>query len=193
MKSIRAGIRGRNLIMFTIIPLMALCLMVFQSSETYAATAKEINVSVDVTLKNFYNNVKGAKAYLKTAKGVLVFPSVYKAGFGIGGEYGEGALRIGAKTIEYYSTVADSFGFQLGAQKKTLILVFTQKEALKSFRESNGWKAGVDGSVALVTVGIGGSIDTENIKDPIVAFAFDQKGLMYNLTIEGSKFSKIKK
>ncbi|MGB5749370.1 MAG: YSC84-related protein, partial [Desulfobacterales bacterium] len=74
-----------------------------------------------------------------------------------------------------------------------LILVFTQKEALKSFRESNGWKAGVDGSVALVTVGIGGSIDTTNIKDPIVAFAFDQKGLMYNLTIEGSKFSKIKK
>jgi lipid-binding SYLF domain-containing protein len=167
--------------------------MVFQSSESCAATAREINVSVDVTLKNFYNDVKGAKKYLKTAKGVLVFPSVYKAGFGFGGEYGEGALRMRGKTIEYYSTVAGSFGFQLGAQKKTLILVFTQKEALKSFRESNGWKAGVDGSVALVTVGIGGSIDTENIKDPIVAFAFDQKGLMYNLTIEGSKFTKIKK
>ncbi len=68
-----------------------------------------------------------------------------------------------------------------------------QKEALKKFRESSGWKAGVDGSVALVTDGIGGSIDTTNIKDPIFAFAMDQKGLMYNLTIEGSKFSKIKK
>jgi len=193
MKYRRVGIGNKNLIMFAIITLMALCLMVFQSSESYAATAKEINVSVDVTLKNFFKDVKGAKAYLKTAKGVLVFPSVYKAGFGIGGEYGEGALRIRGKTIEYYSTVAGSFGFQLGAQKKTLILVFTQKEALKSFRESNGWKAGVDGSVALVTVGIGGAIDTTNIKDPIVAFAFDQKGLMYNLTIEGSKFSKINK
>jgi lipid-binding SYLF domain-containing protein len=193
MKFGRAGIGDKNLRIFTIITLMALCLMVFQSSESYAATAKEINVSVDVTLKNFFKDVKGAKAYLKTAKGVLVFPSVYKAGFGIGGEYGEGALRIRGKTIEYYSTVAGSFGFQLGAQKKTLILVFTQKEALKSFRESNGWKAGVDGSVALVTVGIGGAIDTTNIKDPIVAFAFDQKGLMYNLTIEGSKFSKIDK
>ena len=62
---------------------MALCLIVLQSSESYAATSREINVSVDVTLKNFYNNVKGAKEYLKTAKGVLVFPSVYKAGFGI--------------------------------------------------------------------------------------------------------------
>jgi len=193
MKFGRTGIEDKNLRVFTIITLMALCLMVFQSSESYAATAKEINVSVDVTLKNFFKDVKGAKAYLKTAKGVLVFPSVYKAGFGIGGEYGEGALRIRGKTIEYYSTVAGSFGFQLGAQKKTLILVFTQKEALKSFRESNGWKAGVDGSVALVTVGIGGAIDTTNIKDPIVAFAFDQKGLMYNLTIEGSKFSKINK
>lgn len=189
----RVGIRERKLIIFSIITLMALYLIVFQSSESYAATAREINVSVDVTLKNFYKNVKGAKEYLKTAKGVLVFPSVYKAGFGIGGEYGEGALRIGGKTVEYYSTIAGSFGFQLGAQKKTLILVFTKKEALKNFRESNGWKAGVDGSVALVTVGIGGSIDSTNIKDPIVAFAFDQKGLMYNLTIEGSKFSKIKK
>ena len=193
MKFGRAGIGDKNLRIFTIITLIALCLMVFQSSESYAATAKEINVSVDVTLKNFFKDIKGAKAYLKTAKGVLVFPSVYKAGFGIGGEYGEGALRIRGKTIEYYSTVAGSFGFQLGAQKKTLILVFTQKEALESFRESNGWKAGVDGSVALVTVGIGGAIDTTNIKDPIVAFAFDQKGLMYNLTIEGSKFSKIDK
>ena len=193
MKFKREGIREMRFIIFIIITLIALFFTLFQSSESYAATAKEINVSVDVTLNNFYKNVKGAKRYLKSAKGVLVFPSVYKAGFGIGGEYGEGALRIGGKTIEYYSTIAGSFGFQLGAQKKTLILVFTKKEALKKFRESSGWKAGVDGSVALVTVGIGGSIDTTNIKEPIVAFAFDQKGLMYNLTIEGSKFSKIKK
>jgi lipid-binding SYLF domain-containing protein len=193
MRFKKIGNRKKKLIFFSIITLMAFYLIGFQSSESYAATAKEINVSVDVTLKNFYKDVKGAKKYLKSAKGVLVFPSVYKAGFGIGGEYGEGALRINGKTVEYYSTVAGSFGFQLGAQKKTLILVFTQKDALKSFRESNGWKAGVDGSVALVAVGIGGSIDSTNIKDPIVAFAFDQKGLMYNLTIEGSKFTKIKK
>ena len=193
MKLRLGSISKRNLTIPASIILMAFCFVVFQSADSKAATAKEINVSVDATLKNFYQDVKGAKEYLKTAKGILVFPSVYKAGFGIGGEYGEGALRIGCKTVDYYSTVAGSFGFQLGAQKKTLILVFTQKKSLKSFRESNGWKAGVDGSVALVTVGIGGSIDTTNIKDPIVAFAFDQKGLMYNLTIEGSKFSKIKK
>ena len=193
MKFKRAGIRIRSLIFFSVIMLLALYPIAFQPSESYAETAKEINVGVDVALKNFYKNVKGAKRFLKSAKGVLVFPSVYKAGFGIGGEYGEGALRIADRTVEYYSTMAASFGFQLGAQKKTLILVFTQKDALENFRESNGWKAGVDGSVALVTVGIGKSIDTTNIKDPIVAFVFNQKGLMYNLTLEGSKFSKIEK
>jgi lipid-binding SYLF domain-containing protein len=187
------GADKRGLKRVAVIALATLCFAAVQTSDADAATAREINVSVDATLKYFLKNVKGAKEYLNAAKGVLVFPNVYKAGFGIGGEYGEGALRIGGKTVDYYSTVAGSFGFQLGAQKKTLILVFMQKGALKSFRESSGWKAGVDGSVALVTVGIGGSVDTTNIKDPIVAFAFDQKGLMYNLTIEGSKFSKIKK
>ena len=129
--------------------------------------------------------------FIKEAKGVLVFPSVIKAGFGIGGEYGEGAMRIGGKTVDYYSTMAASIGFQFGAQAKSIILVFTKESALKEFRNSDGWKAGVDGSVALITLGAGDSLDTTNVKDPIVAFVFGQKGLMYNLTLEGSKFSKL--
>jgi lipid-binding SYLF domain-containing protein len=148
---------------------------------------------VDVALERFNTEVKGAKEFLKAAKGVLVFPSVYKAGFVIGGEYGEGALRIGGKTVDYYNTIAGSWGLQIGGQKKTVILVFMQDEALKKFRAASGWKAGVDGSVALITVGAGEAIDTTNIKDPIVGFVFDQKGLMANLTLEGSKYTKLKK
>jgi lipid-binding SYLF domain-containing protein len=163
------------------------------AEDSYAATAKEIDVSVDVALERFQKEVAGAQEFLNSAKGVLVFPSVYKAGFVFGGEYGEGALRIGGKTVDYYSTVAGSWGLQLGAQKKTVILVFMQDQALKDFRNSQGWKAGVDGSVALVTVGAGGSIDTTQIKDPIVGFVFGQKGLMLNLTLEGSKYTKLKK
>jgi len=163
------------------------------AKDAYAATAKEIDVSVDVALERFQKEVAGAKEFLKSAKGVLVFPSVYKAGFVVGGEYGEGALRIDGKTVDYYSTVAGSWGLQLGAQKKTVILVFMQNEALKKFRNSQGWKAGVDGSVALITVGVEGSIDTTKIKDPIVGFVFGQKGLMYNLTLEGSKYTKLEK
>ncbi len=188
-----ASTRKRNLTIVALIVLMAVCFVIFQPPHADAATAKEIDVSVDVALENFHTHVKAGKEFLKSAKGVLVFPSVFKAGIGIGGEYGEGALRIGGKTVDYYSTAAASFGFQLGAQKKTIILVFMQQEALKKFRASSGWEAGVDGSVALIKIGAGGSIDTTNIKDPIVAFVLGQKGLMYNLTLEGSKYTKLKK
>jgi len=166
-------------------------LLAVGSGTSMAKSAKEIDISVDVALEQFARDVEGGKEFLKSAKGVLVFPSVIKAGIGIGGEYGEGALRIKGKTVDYYSTAAASIGFQLGAQSKRVILVFMEEGALKTFRESSGWEAGVDGSVALVELGTGGSIDTTNIKDPIVGFIFGNKGLMYNLTLEGSKFTKI--
>lgn len=163
----------------------------FGSSVAYAKSAQEINVSVDITMEQFGKDVKGGKEFLKGAKGVLVFPSVIKAGIGIGGEYGEGALRIGGNTVDYYSTAAASIGFQFGAQSKRVVLVFMQDDALAKFRKSEGWKAGVDGSVALIELGTGGTIDTNNIKDPIVGFVFGNKGLMLNLTLEGSKYTKI--
>ena len=156
-----------------------------------AASAEEINIRVDATLERFKKEVQGGAEFLKKADGVLVFPSVIKAGIGIGGEYGEGALRIGGKTVEYYSTAAASIGFQLGAQSKSVVLVFLTKKALADFRNSEGWKAGVDGSVALIKWGAGEDVNTVDIKDPIVGFVFSNKGLMYNLTIEGSKFTKI--
>ena len=161
-------------------------------SQAAMDTAKEIDVSVDATLDRFKKEIPGADSFLSKAAGALVFPSVIKAGIGIGGEYGEGALRVGGKTIEYYSTAAASIGFQFGAQAKSIILIFTKKEAMERFRKSDGWEAGVDGSVALISLGMGDSLDTTNVKDPIVAFIFGQKGLMYNLTLEGSKFSRIK-
>lgn len=161
----------------------------FNTAE--AASATEINIKVDSALKRFRTEVSGGGEFLKRAQGVLVFPSVIKAGIGIGGEYGEGALRIGGRSVEYYSTAAASIGFQLGAQSKTVILVFLEKDALTRFRKSDGWKVGVDGSVAFVKWGEGGDINTIDIQDPIVGFVFNNKGLMYNLTLEGSKFTKI--
>ena len=158
-----------------------------------AADAREIDVSANVAQEQFQEEVKGANQFLSKANGYLIFPKVVKAGLGIGGEYGEGALRIGGKTVAYYSTAAASIGLQLGVQKKSIIIVFLTKEALSKFRKSEGWEVGVDGSVALIKGGVGGSIDTTNIKDPIVAFVFGQKGLMYNLTLEGSKFTKLDK
>jgi lipid-binding SYLF domain-containing protein len=141
----------------------------------------------------FAATAKGGQAFLKKAQGVCVFSGVIKAGLGIGGEYGEGALRVGGKTVDYYSIASASIGFQFGAQKKDVLIVFLEPEALEKFRRSSGWKAGVDGSVVLIDVGAGKSIDTKTIKAPIVGFIVGQKGLMYNLTLEGSKISKLDK
>lgn len=165
------------------------CLLV--PNVVYAASAVEINIGVDSTLKRFHSEVQGGGEFLKKAKGVLVIPKVIKAGIGIGGEYGEGALRIGGKTVEYYSTAAVSIGFQLGAQSKSVVLVFLDDSAMSDFRNSDGWKAGVDGSIAVIKWGVGEDINTIDIKDAIVGFIFSNKGLMFNLTIEGSKFTKI--
>jgi len=169
------------------------CLGLAISGNAAAASAQEINIGVNATLERFKKEVTGGSLFLNNARGVLVFPSVIKAGIGIGGEYGEGALRIGGKTVQYYNTVAASIGFQLGAQSKSVVLVFLDSKALEDFRNSDGWKAGVDGSVAVIKWGVGEDINTVDFKDPIAGFVFSNKGLMYNLTLEGSKFTKIDK
>ena len=161
------------------------------TNMAYAKSAKEIDASVETALELFQKEVFAAKDMLAKAKGVLVFPKVYKGGIGIGAEYGVGALRMNGKTVEYYNTIGGSFGFQLGGQVKSVYLLFMEESALKNFQSSEGWKAGVDGSVALITIGADGSIDTTKTDQPIIAFVLGQKGLMYNLTLEGSKFNKI--
>lgn len=158
-----------------------------------ARTAQQIDASVNTALARFTHQVRGAKEFLQDAKGVLVLADVYQAGFGVGAEYGEGALRIHSKTASYYNIKAGSVGFQIGAQKKDIILVFLQQKALTDFRAKNGWQAGVDGSVVLVNLGAQASIDSTKFNEPIVGFVVGQEGLMYNLTLEGSKISKMPK
>lgn len=160
-------------------------------AASWAASAQEINIKVDEAMKRFSAEIAGGDEFIKASVGVLVFPNVIKAGIGIGGEYGEGALRVDGKTVEYYSTAAGSIGFQLGAQSKAVFILFMQQAALDNFRKSDGWKAGVDGSINLVKVGAGGALDTATIKDPIIGFVMTNTGLMFNLTLEGSKFTKI--
>ncbi len=158
-----------------------------------AASKGVIDAKVSDAMKRFHSEISGSSELAGKSHGILVFPSVLKAGIGVGGEYGEGALRIKGKTVDYYNTAAASIGFQLGAQSKTVMILFMTKESLDAFRYSEGWEVGVDGSVALIKVGAGGSIDTTNIKAPVVGFVFGNKGLMYNLTLEGSKITKLKK
>ncbi|MFC1590262.1 YSC84-related protein [Candidatus Omnitrophota bacterium] len=173
--------------------LLVFGLAVFGSiSETLAWTAKEIDAGIQPSLDKL-KDIKGADSVIKKAAGVLVFPSVLKAGLGLGGEYGEGALLIKGKTVDYYSTAAASIGFQLGAQIKTIIIAFMDKDALKDFRNSDGWKAGADASITLIAIGADGSVDTSKTNKPVMAFVFGQKGLMYNLSLEGAKITRLQR
>ncbi len=186
----------RNKIMKTsakIVRLGTAFVTLFLVSTVLAASAEKIDRESDKALEVFRDDVNGAEVFLSQAAGYLIFPKVYKIGIGIGGETGEGVLRIGGKTVAYYRTSAGSIGFQLGAQAKSIVIAFMTKESLQKFRDSSGWKVGVDGSVALIDVGVGKTIDSQNLTDPVIGFIFGSKGLMYNLTLEGSKFTKLDK
>lgn len=163
------------------------------AGSVLAASAAKLDLEANEALDVFREDVKGSEVFLNQAAGYLVFPRVIKIGIGIGAETGEGVLRVGGQTIDYYRTTAGSIGLQLGAQAKSIVIVFMTKDALQKFRDSNGWKVGIDGSVALIDIGAGKTIDSQNISDPVVGFIFGSKGLMYNLTLEGSKISKLDK
>lgn len=156
-----------------------------------AASKAEIDAKVEAALEDFYKTSPAGKKLAARASGMLIFPSVIKAGIGIGGEYGEGALLVGGTTAAYYNIASASIGFQLGAQVKSEIILFMSQAALEHFRNRDGWEAGVDGSVAIATFGVGGEIDTETQKSEIIGFIFSNKGLMYNVSLEGSKISRI--
>jgi lipid-binding SYLF domain-containing protein len=160
-----------------------------------ATTARNAAASparnVDITLDRLQRRVHGSGELLRRAVGILVFPTIIKAGFGIGAEYGEGALLVRGRTAGYYNCVSGSIGFQLGAQARSVVILFMTEEALAKFSRTDGWKVGVDGSVALITIGAAGSVDTDRITSPVVGFIFDGKGLMYNLTLEGTKISRM--
>jgi lipid-binding SYLF domain-containing protein len=160
---------------------------------SFGADAEVIDAKVNGALKRFHRQVDGAKEFAATAQGLLIMPAVVKAAFIIGGEYGEGALRINGKTVDYYNIVSGSFGFQIGAEAKDIVIAFMTREALQGFRSSKGWEAGLDGNIALITVGAGERVDTRTIKDPIVGFVFDVKGLMADISLKGAKFTKLNK
>jgi lipid-binding SYLF domain-containing protein len=171
----------------------AILLATIPASVSFAKSPREIDASVQVCLERFYNQVKGAKEFTKTAKGFLVMPNVVKAGFFVGGKYGEGALQVGGKTAGYYNLVGGSYGLTFGGQSQDIIIAFMTEEALKKFQGSEGWEAGVDANVAMIKIGAGGDLSTTTVRDPVVGFVFDTKGLMADISLKGAKFTKLKK
>ena len=156
-----------------------------------ANSASEIEKDVDNAILKFEKEIQGGAKFLSKVKGYLVFPAVIKGGFIVGGKYGEGALRINGTTKYYYSMTAASIGFQAGAQKYAMVIAFISETSLNNFIKSNGWEAGVDGSVAFADWGVGKDISSISYEKPIVGFIYGEEGLMASVSIAGTKFQRI--
>ncbi|WP_309498520.1 YSC84-related protein [Sulfurovum sp.] len=156
-----------------------------------AKSASNINADVDAAIEKFEREVPGGANFLPKVKGYLVFPAVIKGGFIFGAEYGEGALRINGTTKHFYSMTSGSIGYQIGGQVYSVIIAFVSQNALDNFIRSNGWEAGVDGSIAVAEWGKGKDLTSISYEKPIVAFIYGQKGLMASASIKGTKFQRI--
>ncbi|WP_322028358.1 YSC84-related protein [Paraburkholderia sp. J76] len=162
-----------------------------QSGATDAAKRQEIDASVDGALSRLFSTVAGSRELVSKAQGVLVFPSVGKAAFIIGGAYGQGALRVGGSTVGYYSTAAASFGLQAGVQSTAVIFLFMTQESLDKFRNSAGWSVGGDVAVSLLKVGANGQIDTRTATAPVQAIVMTNTGIMADASVAGTKVTKL--
>ncbi len=162
------------------------------SHKNPAVRRQRLDSEANLALGRLYGIARGSRELVARAHGVLIFPSVIAAGLFVGGQYGEGVLRVGNATQGYYSTASGSVGLQAGAQSKSLFFLFMTPSALAQFRaHPTGWSVGGDASVAVLKIGANGTIDTLTAKRPVIAFALTNSGLMANLTLEGTKVSKL--
>ncbi len=168
-------------------------LLFIGANQALAASAAEIDREVDAALKALYAKSQSARALSEKAVGILVFPAVAKAGFIVGGQYGQGALRKSGRTAGYYSTVAASYGLQAGAQKFGYALFFMSDSAMGYLDRSDGWEIGTGPSIVVVDVGAAAALTTTTAKSDIYAFFFNQKGLMGGIGLQGSKITRINK
>ena len=162
------------------------------NAATNASKRQAIDSSVDATLSRMYSTVKGSRELVAKSRGVLVFPDVIQAGFIVGGQSGNGALRVGGSTVGYYNTSSLSVGLQAGAQSKAIVFLFMTQEALDEFRGSDGWAAGAGASVALVKMGANGAADSNTATAPVQVVVLTNAGLMGDVSINGTKVTKLK-
>lgn len=163
------------------------------ASSARAETAAKIDAGVEAARDQCAAQIQGCNAAAEKAQGLLVFPEVTKAAIGVGGSYGEGALIVGDKTAGYYSTASASVGLQLGAEKYAQIIMFMTAEALDKFRNSSGWEAGANAQVTMIDEGKAANISSVVADNPVIAFVFGQKGLMGDLSVQGSKITKLER
>ncbi|HTP65392.1 MAG TPA: lipid-binding SYLF domain-containing protein [Geobacteraceae bacterium] len=174
--------------------LMVITLMLVMAAPPLtarAASRAEIDRDATFALQKLYDGTPLARMLADKARGILIFPSIVKGGLIIGGQYGDGALRVGGATTGYYRSVALSYGLQAGVQAFGYALFFMNDKALNYLKKSKGWEIGVGPSIVIVDKGAAKALTTTTAKDDIYAFFFDQKGLMAGLGLQGTKITRI--
>lgn len=167
--------------------------MAFSASAALAADAAQLNKDAQAALAALYADVPAAKALGDKAQAILVFPSITKAGLVIGGQYGEGVLMRGGKTVGYYSTAGASYGLQAGVQKYGYAMMFMTDAAFQALDKAEGFEVGIGPTVVVVDEGMARNATTATLKEDIYAFVFGQKGLMAGIGIQGTKITKLAK
>ena len=166
-------------------------LVVAGSDPAFAESAEEIDAKANQALDTLYADSSAAKELGAKAQGILIFPSITKGGLIVGGEYGEGVLRVDGKPQVYYSSASGSIGLQIGISSRSLVIMFMTEDALKDFTDADGWEAGVDADVTVVDTGATGSLDTTTAQSPVIGFNFGEEGLMAGVSLEGTKVTKL--
>lgn len=173
---------------------LALVLLAVLKWTTAAAQTKAaLDAEIPETVKQFNMLDPRHEELERRAAGMLVFPQITKGGIALASEYGEGALQIGGATVDYYSIASASVGLTAGMATHSEIVLFMTADALDKFRKSKGWSIGADTGVALISKGMANDYDSASMRKPILAFVFAEKGLIADLSVQGSKINRIKK
>lgn len=185
-----------NIVQKRILPIVLATLALVSASFLHsasAATAEDLNTDSRQALQILYKSQSLAEKLSQTAKAVLVFPNIVKAGLVFGGSYGEGVLMKGEKVEDYYNSVAGSWGLQIGAQSYGYAVFLMSDKAMAQLAETSGWEIGVGPTVVVVDEGVAKNLSTSTLQDDAYAFIFDQQGLMAGVSIEGTKISRIRR
>jgi lipid-binding SYLF domain-containing protein len=171
--------------------LVAVACAALAAPSAHAASAAEISRKAEVALKQLTAAQPGARVLAQEAKAILVFPNIVKGGFIFGGQFGDGALREGGRTTEYYRSLAASYGLQAGVQSFGYALFFMTDKSLDYLRKSHGWELGVGPTIVVLDHGAAGALTTTTARSDVYAIFFDQKGLMGGIGVQGTKITPI--
>jgi len=156
-----------------------------------AARRKAIDAAVDSSLSTLFQQVPDSRDLVGRAAGVLVFPNVVEAGFVVGASRGQGALRVGGRTVSYHATTSGSLGLQAGAQSTAVFVLFMTQDALKRFQASRGWTVGADASVTIINVGATAQMTTATAQQPVIGYVLSNRGLMAGVTLDGARVTRL--